>query len=145
MFVRRHILVYFVRCWCLIMIKVITKLPNSEQSYKGKVQTHNYINEQTFTCNFHNNMLHDHMIKQTNGNIQRIVSELNISIKKNKHDFDKQTYTRTLHSNVACMMWLNKQKKSRSSCVPNVASFSGMSILDSSFDSPFGFQWRSLI
>jgi hypothetical protein len=23
-------------------IKVITKLPNSEQSYKGKVQTHNY-------------------------------------------------------------------------------------------------------
>jgi hypothetical protein len=25
-------------------IKVITKLPNSEQSYKGKVQTHNYIN-----------------------------------------------------------------------------------------------------
>jgi hypothetical protein len=28
------------------MIKVITKLPNSEQSYKGKVQTHNYINRQ---------------------------------------------------------------------------------------------------
>ena len=27
-------------------IKVITKLPNSEQSYKGKVQTHNYINIQ---------------------------------------------------------------------------------------------------
>jgi hypothetical protein len=26
--------------------KVITKLPNSEQSYKGKVQTHNYINRQ---------------------------------------------------------------------------------------------------
>jgi hypothetical protein len=24
-------------------IKVITKLPNSEQSYKGKVKTHNYI------------------------------------------------------------------------------------------------------
>jgi hypothetical protein len=23
-------------------VKVITKLPNSEQSYKGKVQTHNY-------------------------------------------------------------------------------------------------------
>ena len=30
--------------WCLI--KVITKLPNSEQSYKGKVKTHNYINRQ---------------------------------------------------------------------------------------------------
>ena len=29
-----------------ISIKVITKLPNSEQSYKGKVQTHNYINRQ---------------------------------------------------------------------------------------------------
>ena len=28
------------------VIKVITKLPNSEQSYKGKVQTHNYINRQ---------------------------------------------------------------------------------------------------
>jgi hypothetical protein len=28
-------------------IKVITKLPNSEQSYKWKVQTHNYINSLT--------------------------------------------------------------------------------------------------
>ena len=27
-------------------IKVITKLPNSEQSYKGKVKAHNYINRQ---------------------------------------------------------------------------------------------------
>ena len=27
-------------------IKVITKLPNSEQSYKGKDKTHNYINRQ---------------------------------------------------------------------------------------------------
>ena len=33
-----HLLIY--------NIKVITKLPNSEQSYKGKVQTHNYINRQ---------------------------------------------------------------------------------------------------
>jgi hypothetical protein len=30
----------------LLKIKVITKLPNSEQSYKGKVKTHNYINRQ---------------------------------------------------------------------------------------------------
>ena len=30
----------------LDIIKVITKLPNSEQSYKGKVKTHNYINRQ---------------------------------------------------------------------------------------------------
>ena len=29
-----------------LTIKVITKLPNSEQSYKGKVKTHNYINRQ---------------------------------------------------------------------------------------------------
>ena len=29
-----------------VQIKVITKLPNSEQSYKGKVKTHNYINRQ---------------------------------------------------------------------------------------------------
>ena len=29
-----------------ITIRVITKLPNSEQSYKGKVKTHNYINRQ---------------------------------------------------------------------------------------------------
>ena len=28
------------------VVKVITKLPNSEQSYKGKVKTHNYINRQ---------------------------------------------------------------------------------------------------
>ena len=27
-------------------IRVIAKLPNSEQSYKGKVKTHNYINRQ---------------------------------------------------------------------------------------------------
>ena len=27
-------------------VRVITKLPNSEQSYKGKVKTHNYINRQ---------------------------------------------------------------------------------------------------
>jgi hypothetical protein len=38
--------------WCRVgsgllgTIKVITKLPNSEQSYKGKVKTHNYINRQ---------------------------------------------------------------------------------------------------
>jgi hypothetical protein len=30
----------------ILIIKVITKLPNSEQSYKGKVKTHNYINRQ---------------------------------------------------------------------------------------------------
>ena len=29
-----------------VQIKVITKLPNSEQSYKGKVKTHNYIYRQ---------------------------------------------------------------------------------------------------
>jgi hypothetical protein len=29
-----------------LKIRVITKLPNSEQSYKGKVKTHNYINRQ---------------------------------------------------------------------------------------------------
>ena len=27
-------------------IRVITKLQNSEQSFKGKVKTHNYINRQ---------------------------------------------------------------------------------------------------
>jgi hypothetical protein len=30
----------------IYLIKVITKLPNSEQSYKGKVKTHKYINRQ---------------------------------------------------------------------------------------------------
>ena len=29
---------------CNLPIRVITKLPNSEQSYKGKVKTHKYIN-----------------------------------------------------------------------------------------------------
>ena len=28
------------------LFRVITKLPNSEQSYKGNVKTHNYINRQ---------------------------------------------------------------------------------------------------
>jgi hypothetical protein len=27
------------------LIRVIAKLPNSEQTYKGKVKTHNYIND----------------------------------------------------------------------------------------------------
>jgi hypothetical protein len=31
---------------CITPIRVITKLPNSEQSYKGKVKTRNYINRQ---------------------------------------------------------------------------------------------------
>ena len=30
----------------ILQIRVITKLPNSEQSYKGKVKTRNYINRQ---------------------------------------------------------------------------------------------------
>jgi hypothetical protein len=30
----------------VLEIRVITKLPNSEQSYKRKVKTHNYINRQ---------------------------------------------------------------------------------------------------
>ena len=30
----------------MYQIKIITKLPNSEQSYKGKVKTHKYINRQ---------------------------------------------------------------------------------------------------
>ena len=30
-------------------IRVITKLPNSEQSYKGKVKTHKYINRHSYS------------------------------------------------------------------------------------------------
>ena len=30
----------------ILKIKVITKLPNPEQSHKGKAKTHNYINRQ---------------------------------------------------------------------------------------------------
>jgi hypothetical protein len=41
---KRLIYVYFK--FSVQEIKVITKLPNSEQSYKGKVKTHNYINRQ---------------------------------------------------------------------------------------------------
>ena len=33
-------------CLLFNLIRVITKLPNSEQSYKGKVKTHKYINRQ---------------------------------------------------------------------------------------------------
>ena len=53
-FRRSRCLLVFV-CWTSLFrklhtvlqwIKVITKLPNSEQSYKGKVKTHNYINRQ---------------------------------------------------------------------------------------------------
>jgi hypothetical protein len=37
------------------VIRVITKLPNSEQSYKGKVKTHNYINRQNQSTTEWNN------------------------------------------------------------------------------------------
>ena len=33
-------------CIMILKIRVITKLPNSEQSYKGKVKTRKYINRQ---------------------------------------------------------------------------------------------------
>ena len=33
-------------CRKFVKIRVITKLPNSEQSYKGKVKAHKYINRQ---------------------------------------------------------------------------------------------------
>jgi hypothetical protein len=39
-------LIFVEKITCILSIKVITKLPNSEQSYKGKVKTHNYINRQ---------------------------------------------------------------------------------------------------
>ena len=39
-----NFIVRYVFVW--INIRVITKLPNSEQSSKGKVKTHNYINRQ---------------------------------------------------------------------------------------------------
>jgi hypothetical protein len=32
-----------------LSIRVITKLPSSEQSYKGKVKTHKYINRQNMS------------------------------------------------------------------------------------------------
>ena len=40
------IFLYQSKCWNIYEIKVITKLPNSEKSYKGKVKAHNYINRQ---------------------------------------------------------------------------------------------------
>ena len=36
----------FRRIFQLYQIRVITKLPNSEQSYKGKLKTHKYLNRQ---------------------------------------------------------------------------------------------------
>jgi hypothetical protein len=36
----------FRRIFQLYQLRVITKLPNSEQSYKGKLKTHKYINRQ---------------------------------------------------------------------------------------------------
>ena len=54
--IKPHEIVYLKDLWNLTVagnqtlpnmdIRVITKLPNSEKSYKGKVKTHNYINRQ---------------------------------------------------------------------------------------------------
>jgi hypothetical protein len=41
-----HVIVYINNYRHMSIIRVITKLPNSEQSYKGKVKTHNHINRQ---------------------------------------------------------------------------------------------------
>ena len=43
---RAHKIRYLHLCQIFDNIRVITKLPNSEQSYKGKVKTHKYINRQ---------------------------------------------------------------------------------------------------
>ena len=48
-FVVVDVLFMLVVCFCILWcstIRVTTKLPNSEQSYKGKVKTHKYINRQ---------------------------------------------------------------------------------------------------
>jgi hypothetical protein len=42
-------------------IRVITKLPNSEQSYKGKVKTHNYINRQNQSIHCSNYSIYEVM------------------------------------------------------------------------------------
>ena len=44
-------MILYCSCYCavhviVLFIRVITKLPNSEQSYKSKVKTHNFINRQ---------------------------------------------------------------------------------------------------
>ena len=43
--------IYKLLTWVTLLIRVIRKLPNSEQSYKGKVKTHNYINRQNQSTN----------------------------------------------------------------------------------------------
>jgi hypothetical protein len=42
----QHSLEFSSKLKSVVSIRVITKLPNSEQSYKGKVKTRNYINRQ---------------------------------------------------------------------------------------------------
>ena len=44
---------YIFENWLATWIRVITKLPNSEQSCKGKVKTHQYINRQNAFFTFH--------------------------------------------------------------------------------------------
>jgi hypothetical protein len=39
-------IISFIAMIAITYIRVITKLPNSEQFYKGKVKTHKYINRQ---------------------------------------------------------------------------------------------------
>ena len=58
-------------------LTVITKLPNSEQSYKGKVKTHNYINRQnqSTTGKLRENRHHSYQkknYKMTNNDLQNI-------------------------------------------------------------------------
>jgi hypothetical protein len=42
-------ILYVLKFCCKMHIRVITKLLNSEQSYKGKVKTHKYINRQNLS------------------------------------------------------------------------------------------------
>jgi hypothetical protein len=52
-------------------IKVITKLPNSEQSYKGKVKNHKYINRTTVLP-----VLFKYCYKYCYSDSQRILAEM---------------------------------------------------------------------
>ena len=74
-------------------IRVIIKLPNSEQSYKGKVKTHNYINRQNqsttgklcINLNLNDNSLRGELLSRISMNFEALLVSVGLAMQGNDY------------------------------------------------------------
>ena len=74
-------------------IRVITKLPNSEQSYKGKVKTHNYTNRQNqsttgklcINLKLNDNSLRGELLSRISMNFEALLVSVGLAMQGNDY------------------------------------------------------------